>query len=52
MANYQVTTAAGKVYSFSTDLKAQEAFKIVETLPRTSFLDWVLSPEPSEKQIL
>lgn len=53
MANYQVTTAAGKVYSFDTDLTASEAFKIVEGLPRTSFLEWVLNgSEPSEKQVL
>jgi hypothetical protein len=51
MANYQVTTAAGKVYDFATDLTAAEATRIVEGLPRTSFLDWVLSGD-SEKQTL
>ena len=54
MANYQVTTAAGKTYSFATELTPQEAFKMVSAMPRTSFLDWVMAggSEPSEKQTL
>lgn len=53
MANYQVATTAGKVYSFTTDLTAAQAFDIVKGMPRTQFLDWILGGEqPTEKQTL
>jgi hypothetical protein len=40
--NYEITTNAGKVIRFTTELAVAEAFKIVAELPRTDFLGWVL----------
>lgn len=40
--DYTITTNAGKVITFSTDLSVAEAYQIVAELPRTDFLGWVL----------
>jgi hypothetical protein len=51
MADYQIVTNAGKLIEFSTNLDVDTAYKIAAELPRTSFLDWVLSGN-TEKQAL
>lgn len=43
--DFTLTTTAGKVISFSTDLNVTDAYGIVAKLPRTDFLSWVLKGE-------
>lgn len=47
--DYTITTNAGKVFTFSTDLGVTEAYEIVSKLPRTDFLSWVLNGRGQEK---
>lgn len=47
--NYTITTNAGKVITFSTDLGVTEAYEVVSKLPRTNFLSWVLNGKGKEK---
>lgn len=47
--DFTITTNAGQVIQFSTDLSVSEAYEIVSNLPQTSFLSWVLQGRGKEK---
>lgn len=50
--NYTITTNAGATIEFSTELSVAEAYQIVEGLPQTNFLRWVLRDRGNRKNNL
>lgn len=51
MATYQITTAAGKLVEFQTELTVEDAFEIVAKQPPSSFINWILSGDSNKHRL-
>lgn len=50
--NFEITTNAGKVIRFTTELTIPQAYEIVAELPQTGFMEWILKGKGERKNNL